>query len=308
MTLWAGKGMGILFGGVTDEDTNEETLERVFWNDLYGYQLSGKGKWNKKQEDKDAKWKEKNSGGEEDDEADDEVQPPAPETPKTATLDGPDPTDPLLTTPLPRYNAVLAESDVVIPDGDVESSSDDDEDDDSDDDGDDDDDYEERDGDNVDVEADEADEEEVVENAAESAEEEDQSTTKIELIDEEPKPSQDELRSQATAFMGVSRDTTRSPEDIQSTPLPGETLAMFYAREYWTQKAHGNSDNQGKQLRRDGFTLAEERYTAYKPILAEVEKILEEAGLDEEEMRRGAAGGGLSLSAGGVVGFCRNRR
>ncbi|KAF8814973.1 hypothetical protein BYT27DRAFT_6932550 [Phlegmacium glaucopus] len=72
---------------------------------------------------------------------------------------------------------------------------------------------------------------------------------------------------------------------------------MFYARsrEYWTQKAHGNSDNQGKQLRRDGFTLAEQRYTAYKPILAEVEKILEEAGLDEEEMRRGAAGGGCLL-------------
>ncbi|KAF8813095.1 hypothetical protein BYT27DRAFT_7181806, partial [Phlegmacium glaucopus] len=139
----------------------------------------------------------------------------------------------------------LKESDVVIPDGDVESSSDDEEDDDSNDDGDDDDDYEEIDGDNVDVEADEADEEEV---------EEDQSTTKIEqvqLIDEEPtKLSQDELRCQATAFVCVSKDTTRSPEDIQSTPLPGETLATFYARsrEYWTQKAHGNSDNQGKQL------------------------------------------------------------
>ena len=35
MTLWAAKAMGILFGGVTDEDTNEETLESVFWNDLY---------------------------------------------------------------------------------------------------------------------------------------------------------------------------------------------------------------------------------------------------------------------------------
>ena len=32
--------------------------------------------------------------------------------------------------------------------------------------------------------------------------------------------------------------------------------------EYWTQKAHNNSDNRGKQLRRDGFTLAEERYGA----------------------------------------------
>ncbi|KAF8812620.1 hypothetical protein BYT27DRAFT_7182582, partial [Phlegmacium glaucopus] len=49
------------------------------------------------------------------------------------------------------------------------------------------------------------------------------------------------------------------------TPLPGETLAVFYthSREYWTQKAHGNSDNQGKQLCRDGFTLAEEQYSMF---------------------------------------------
>lgn len=26
--------MGVLFGGVTDEDTNEETLESVFHNDM----------------------------------------------------------------------------------------------------------------------------------------------------------------------------------------------------------------------------------------------------------------------------------
>ncbi len=34
MTAWPAKEMGILFGGVTDEDTGEETLESVFWNDL----------------------------------------------------------------------------------------------------------------------------------------------------------------------------------------------------------------------------------------------------------------------------------
>jgi len=38
------------------------------------------------------------------------------------------------------------------------------------------------------------------------------------------------LRDQATAFMGVSKDTKRSEEDTISTPLPGETLAGFYAR------------------------------------------------------------------------------
>lgn len=41
---------------------------------------------------------------------------------------------------------------------------------------------------------------------------------------------QNDLRQQANAFMGVAKDTTRSAEDVQSTPLPGETLAMFYAR------------------------------------------------------------------------------
>jgi len=52
------------------------------------------------------------------------------------------------------------------------------------------------------------------------------------------------------------------------------------------------------RARFDGFSAG-----AYKPILDEVEKILAEAGLDEEEMRRGAAGG----SAGGT-GQSRNRR
>jgi len=38
------------------------------------------------------------------------------------------------------------------------------------------------------------------------------------------------LRSQANAFMGVAKDSNRSLEDVISTPLPGETLASFYAR------------------------------------------------------------------------------
>jgi len=133
----------------------------------------------------------------------------------------------------------------------------------------------------------------------------------------------DEILAKATAFMGVSKDTTRSAEDIISTPEPGESLAIFYARsrkfhsipslpsvinylggEYWTQKAHAVSDNRGKQLRRDGFSFAEERYAGYKPILEAVEKILAEAGLDEDEMRTGAA----SAGGGGSVATSRNRR
>ena len=149
------------------------------------------------------------------------------------------------------------------------------------------------------------------------------------LIASKPKVS---LRDKATAFMGVSKDTKRSEEEMVSTPLPGETLAVFYARsrkfffgngrleataneklsqnrifvhvgEYWAQKAREGSDNRGKLLRRDGFSLAEEHYGTYKPILEEVERILAEAGLDEEEMKRASATG----QAGGA-GQSRNRR
>lgn len=37
-------------------------------------------------------------------------------------------------------------------------------------------------------------------------------------------------------------------------------LIVRGAGEYWAGKAHSSSDNRGKQLRRDGFGLAEERY------------------------------------------------
>jgi hypothetical protein len=62
MTMWPARNTGVLFGGVTDKDTGEETLESVFWNDLCvrlvlyymtllnyalrnGYHWAGKGKW-----------------------------------------------------------------------------------------------------------------------------------------------------------------------------------------------------------------------------------------------------------------------
>lgn len=77
----------------------------------------------------------------------------------------------------------------------------------------------------------------------------------------------EELRKKATAFLGVSTATDRTAEDIMSTPQPGESLAVFFARsrEYWTQKAHNNSTgNRGKELRRDGFALAEEAFSAFR--------------------------------------------
>jgi hypothetical protein len=37
MALWANKSTAILFGGVTDEDNHEETLDSVFHNDLCAF-------------------------------------------------------------------------------------------------------------------------------------------------------------------------------------------------------------------------------------------------------------------------------
>ncbi|KAI8972871.1 galactose oxidase [Trametes punicea] len=376
MALWSAKNMGILFGGVTDEDTGEETLESVFHNDLYGYQISGNGRWVsmnlKRPKKKGSAAKKKppaqptlrnpeedeyieDEGASDGDEQDDEQsckpakanQPSKPsQTANAPQEDELDPDDPMLTVPLPRYNAMLAvlrntlymyvsrfnfippthhypintssyggiyekgsreytlddfyslqldkldryvclkASEIVIAEGDEASSSDEDDDDDDDDD----DTSDEDDG-----------EREETESITVVGEEEQKAVEVLETIQEE----KDSLRVQAAAFMGVAKDSTRSPEDVISTPLPGETLAMFYARsrEYWAQKAYGTSDSRGKQLRRDGFTLASERYAAYKPILEEVERILAEAGLDEEEMRKGAAAGPQ-----GASGQSRNRR
>ncbi|KAI0041460.1 galactose oxidase [Auriscalpium vulgare] len=333
MTLWPAKNLGVLFGGVTDEDTGEETLESVFWNDLNGYQLTGDGKWvslvlkqlKKKGGAKKRKPAAQSAKYNSDD--DEEIMPtlasPIPE-PETV-----DPDDPLLTTPMPRYNAMLAvlrntlyiyggifergsreytlddfyslqldkmdkyvclkASDVMPAPGEGDESSSDDEDDEDEDDEEDD------------------DEDSDDETAVDSVEKLARDKLEDEILEEPPEELVvvDSLREQATAFMGVAKDVTRSEEDVMSTPLPGETLAVFYARsrEYWAQKARESSENRGKSLRRDGFSLAEERYGAYKPLLEEVERILAEAGLDEEEMKRGAA----SAAAGGG-GQSRNRR
>lgn len=68
-----------------------------------------------------------------------------------------------------------------------------------------------------------------------------------------------DLRRQANAFMGVSKDATRTEEDILSTPEPGEVLKTFYERtkHYWAALVHEQAQGQsrGKQLRRDGFDV-----------------------------------------------------
>ncbi|KAK0190088.1 galactose oxidase [Armillaria mellea] len=325
MTAWTARSTGVLFGGVTDEDTSEETLESIFWNDLNGYQWAGKGKWvsmTLKRPKKAGGGKKKKTVKKEDDE-DEDTETEAP--PQDTEVD---PDDPNQTIPLPRYNAMVAvlrntlylyggifekgsreytlddfyslqldkmdryvclkESGVVIAEGDDASSS-------------------ESDGDDDDDDEEEAEEPVIEQDEAAVSDEEPNETAMPKKIEEVPETDaeKDALRAQAATFMGVARDNTRSAEDVISTPLPGETLAMFYSRsrEYWAQKAHVTSDNRGKQLRRDGFGFAKERYAEYKPILQEVEKILAEAGLDEEEMRKGAAAG-----PGAGSGQSRNRR
>ncbi|SCV74046.1 BQ2448_6478 [Microbotryum intermedium] len=91
----------------------------------------------------------------------------------------------------------------------------------------------------------------------------------------------EELRKRALAFQGVSTSADRTAEDLISTPQPGETLAKFFARskEYWTRKAHESvgAGNRGKELRRDGFTLCEEAFQHYQPLLEELQRIQEQA-------------------------------
>jgi hypothetical protein len=215
-----------------------------------------------------------------------------------------DPDDPLLSTPMPRYNAMLAvlrstlymhvitnlhshnfttnynymtsyggifergsreftlddfyslaldkmdryvclkKSDVIVPlDGDDVSSSS--EEDDDDDDGGDDSEEDDEDDDGLLSGEEEAPE---IKEAEEEAVTEPVGATlhiPLTLMASKTKVS---LRDQATAFIGVSKDTKRSEEDIISTPLPGETLAVFYAR----SRKFSSSWNHGNVIRNHG--------------------------------------------------------
>lgn len=101
------------------------------------------------------------------------------------------------------------------------------------------------------------------------------------------------------------------------------TQSNLGPEEHWAGQVISSSEQRGKELRRVAFGLAKEKYgelqiiisilvqlfnsllaAQYEPILKEVERILAEAGLDEEEMRRGAAGG----AGGKPDGISRNRR
>lgn len=197
---------------------------------------------------------------------------------------------------LDRYTC-LKKSDVVIPtEGEEESSSD--EDDDNDD---------SSDGESEEEGADGSDEEQPVTETVSKVPEE---SLLVGPPPEEPTTvdidKESEAHAKAQEYLGVSTiDSKASPEDAMRTPLPGEALAQFYnrTREYWSSKAFAASEERGKQLRRGGFSMAQDRYTEYKPTLEQIEKILAEAGLDEEEIKRGAVAGPSSAQS-----TSRNRR
>ncbi|KAL5492045.1 KEL3_1 [Sanghuangporus weigelae] len=366
MALWNTRGMGVLFGGVTDEDTNEETLESVYHNDLFGYQLSGNGRWvslalrkpkgkgKKTNGRKDRRKATEVRGACGDDDSDNDGDSDeegkitsadkrnqnienVPEMSMNSEKSEIDPDDPMLTVPRPRYNAMLAvlrntlyiyggileigpkeftlddfhslsldkldryicikpcEIDLPKEGEIIESSSDEEED--EDDSSDDNNTEDERD-DEIKMKRsvpDEPDEDKGDEERTSKYKKWAQRQVDSAGADSSEDKPVSEMKAEARAVIGTgtSESVEQSADGILGTPLPGETLAAFYARSrgYWTDKAHRTSDNRGKLLRRDGFVLAQERYAMYKPMLEEVEKILAEAGLDESEIKRGVAAG-----------------
>uniref|UniRef100_A0A5B7BQS0 Putative kelch domain-containing protein 4 isoform X1 n=1 Tax=Davidia involucrata TaxID=16924 RepID=A0A5B7BQS0_DAVIN len=73
--------------------------------------------------------------------------------------------------------------------------------------------------------------------------------------------------------------------DSQRTPVPGESLRDFYKRTnlYWQMAAHEHTQHTGKELRKDGFDLAEARYKELKPILDELAILEAEQKAEEDE-------------------------
>lgn len=301
MALWANRSTGVLFGGVTDTEQDEESMESTFHNALYGYQLPGNGRWISLNLRKPKKRAPRGDADENDGEDD----------------------DPRYKMPLERYNAMLAVQrntlyiyGGIFESGDREYTLDDfytidlskmnqvvclqecpidklewhssDEDDDDEDD----------EGSSSDEDEPEPEREQEGVEAMEGSEDEVPDVSDLQLDDDvSPKEvqaaleRQAALRKQATAFMGVAKDTNRTEEDILSTPAPGEVLQTFYLRtkHYWASLAHTQSDgaSRGKQLRRDGFDLAEKRFMEYKPILEEIERIRSEAEGDIDEAADG---------------------
>ncbi|GAQ82566.1 hypothetical protein KFL_001150260 [Klebsormidium nitens] len=79
-------------------------------------------------------------------------------------------------------------------------------------------------------------------------------------------------------------------QDADRTPLAGESLREFFARtgKHWQIQAYEITSHTGKELRRDGFELAEARYEELRPVLTELERLEKEQQAEEEELAKAA--------------------
>lgn len=345
MTYWANKGMGVLFGGVLDEEKDEESMESTFYNDLFAYNPAANGRWvslNLKKRKKPgarrrikkdfvrvAESPEMDVDGEDDEEAEQTIQTVTDtqdhdKEAQNSTRDpteaseelGDDPDDPSKSVPLTRYNAMLAivKNTLFIYGGIYETTEPARE-------------YtlddfvtlnlekldrfihirgtglEELEWQGSSDEDGESDSSDGQEDDSEDEDEEDDPMGEEEEEGEDAKEARhaaltqaekDVLRQTATRYMGVAKDTTRSEEEILSTPLPGEKLRNFFdrSREFWAMRAYQRSGSRGKALRREGFELASVKYAEYKPVLEEIERIQKEAEVEASTTKRamGTAG------------------
>ncbi|KZS96555.1 hypothetical protein SISNIDRAFT_473333 [Sistotremastrum niveocremeum HHB9708] len=329
-----GAGIGVLFGGVSDREIDEERMESVFWDELWGLRvdssgiggLGASGRWVRM--GLKVSKKKKKGGGNANAKRDDGG---------TIALNQgneADPDDPLLTVPHARYNAMLAilKNTLYILAGIYELGS-----------------HEYTLDDFHAINLDKMDgytclwKGEVVDEILARVKERegggggDSSSDEDNDDDEDGDGDTDSESGDDSEDEGEDGDEGQGEEDegatptenISNTPQPGESLAAFYARtrEHWAQRVLQNNDGTiggagsadlkpasggGKMIRRDGFSMAEERYLEYKPTLEGIERILREAGLDDEDIKRGAGAG--SVGPGGIVGgglggtVSRNRR
>lgn len=349
MSLWGNRNMGVLFGGVTDVENDEESLESQCFNDLFGYQMAGNGRWIslnlRKPKKKGGRRRRKVAPAPVTRQNEDSEQEDEDAVVEEESDDDPD--DPQKSVPIPRFNTMLAvQRNTLYSYGGIHETADreytmDDfytldlskmdrykclkscpidalewnESESSDEDGGDD---SQSDTSSSASEAADDEQPEGEEFQEEVIKEEDYDPLLEEGLDDETlarlKQEREEreiLRKRTQAFLGVSKDTSnRSEQDVLSTPQPGEALRDFYSRtkSYWANVAHEQSAGQsrGKEMRRDGFELAEKRYLELKPVLDEIRRIQREAGLDEEEIK--ASSGARTGTTGGTGVDSRNRR
>ncbi|EFJ18908.1 hypothetical protein SELMODRAFT_419760 [Selaginella moellendorffii] len=72
--------------------------------------------------------------------------------------------------------------------------------------------------------------------------------------------------------------------DSQQTLLPGETLRDFFSWTimYWQMAPYDHTQHTGKELRKDGFDLANTRYRELKPVLDKLARLEADHNAEEE--------------------------